>query len=75
MLQRKLDNALENHKSLQNDKTSSYEKMKILEEENMNLKKKVEKLKPLVDKLTLSSNKLELLLRDQKESKDKARIG
>ena len=47
----------------------------MLSNENMNLKKEVEKLKPLVDKLTLSSNKLELLLKNQKESSNKVGIG
>ena len=50
-------------------------KNRIFSNENINLKKEVEKLTPLVDKLTLSSNKLELLLKDQKDSSNKARIG
>ena len=70
-MQRNLDNALENLKSLQNDQ----EKVKSLEKENDDLKKEVEKLKSLVEKLMLSSNKLELILRDQKEYNNKARIG
>ena len=43
--------------------------------ENNELKKEVEKLKPLVEKLTLSSNKLELILKDQRISGNKAGIG
>ena len=46
-----------------------------LSNENINLKKKIEKLEPLVDKLTLSSNKLELLLKDKKDLNYKTRIG
>ena len=47
----------------------------MLNIENINLKKEVEKLKPLVDKLTLSSNKLELILKDHRDSNNKAGIG
>ena len=56
---------------MQNDQ----EKVKSLEKENDDLKKEVDKLKPLVKKLILSSNKLELILRDQKEYNNKAGIG
>ena len=47
----------------------------MLNNENIILKEEVEKLKPLVDKLTLSSNKLELILKDQRDSNNKAGIG
>jgi len=39
------------------------------------LQKEVEKLKSLVEKLTFSSNKLELILKSQRDSNNKARIG
>ena len=47
----------------------------MVSNENINLKKDVEKLKPLVDKLTLSSNMLELLLKDQNGSNNKSKMG
>ena len=47
----------------------------MLSNENINLKKEVEKLKPLVHKLILSSNMLELILKDHRDSNNKARIG
>ena len=46
---------------------------RTLNYENINLKKEIEKLKPIVDKMILSSNKLELLLTNIRDSK--ARIG
>ena len=52
-----------NNKALKNEKKMYLEKNKILNDENINLKKEVEKLKPLVEKLILSSNKLELILK------------
>ena len=47
----------------------------ILRDENKCLKREVKRLKPLVDKLTLSSNKLELILKNQREISSKAGIG
>ena len=70
ILQSKLNNVLNSKIALQYT-----EKIKSLEEENEILRKDVNQLKPLVDKLTLSSNKLELILRTQKDSTDKAGIG
>ena len=69
-----LQSELKNISETQN--TLHYEgKIKELEEENTNLKNEIEKLRPLVDKLTLSSNKLELILKNQRESNSKAGIG
>ena len=48
---------------------------RTLSYENINLKKEIEKLKPIVDKLTLSSNKLELLLTNKRDSDNKTKIG
>ena len=75
ILQRKLDNLSESVIVLNNEKTILYETNNILVAKNIDLKKEVEKLKPLVEKLTLSSNKLELILKEQKDSKSKAGIG
>ena len=46
-----------------------------LESENSNLKREIQKLKPIVDKMTLSSKKLELLLTSSRDSDDKTGIG
>ena len=46
-----------------------------LETENSNLKREIQKLKPIVDKMTLSSSKLELLLTSNRDSYDKTGIG
>ena len=46
-----------------------------LESENSNLKREIQKLKPIVDKMTLSSSKLELLLTSKRDSDDKTGIG
>ena len=43
--------------------------------ENINLKKEIEKLKLIIDKLILNSTKLELLLKDNKDSNNKTEIG
>ena len=43
--------------------------------ENINLKKEIEKLKPIIDKLMLRSNKLELLLTNKRDSDNKDEIG
>lgn len=56
-------------------KDECLQKYKALEQENENLQKEVQKLKPLINKLTLHSNKLELILRNQKGTYDKAGIG
>ena len=48
---------------------------KSLSSGNINLKKEIEKLKPIVDKMTLSSNNLELLLTNKRDSYNKAGIG
>ena len=42
--------------------------------ENIKLKKEIEKHKSIVDKLTLSSNKLELLLTNKRDSDNKSKI-
>ena len=54
---------------LENEKEVYIDDNKTLSNKNINLKKEIEKLKPIVDKLTLSSNKLELLLKDKKRFK------
>ena len=46
-----------------------------LESENSNLKREIQKLKPIVDKMTLSSKKPELLLTSSRDSDDKTGIG
>ena len=46
-----------------------------LESENLNLKREIQKLKPIIDKMTLSSSKLELLLTSKRDSYDKTGIG
>lgn len=46
-----------------------------LKQENENLQKQVQKLKSLVDKLTLTSNKVELILKNKKGVYDIAKIG
>ena len=46
-----------------------------LESENSNLKREIQKLKPIIDKMTLSSSKLELLLTSKRDSDDKTGIG
>ena len=77
VLQNELNASSENYIELEKKKKVYIEVNRILSIENINLKKKVyiEELKPLIDKLTLSSNKLELLLKDQKDSSNKAGIG
>ena len=75
VLQKELNVLSKNYSELEKEKNVYIEENKMLSNENINLKKEVEKLKPLVYKLTLSSNKLELLLKDQKESNNKVRIG
>ena len=47
---------------------------KSLSFENINLKKEIKKLKPIVDKMTLSSNKLELLLTNKRDLDNIAEI-
>ena len=56
-------------------KTSYINDNKSLSFENINLKKEIEKLKPIIDKMTLSSNKLELLLTNTRDADNKAGIG
>jgi len=60
---------------LKSKNSEFYNKNNTLLKENNDLKKEVEKLKPFVGKLTLSSNKLELIFKDQRISGNKAGIG
>ena len=46
-----------------------------LQSENSNLKREIQKLKPFVEKMTLSSKKLELLLSSSRDSDNKTGIG
>ena len=50
-------------------------KKSILFQENLNLKNEIVKLKPIVKKFTLSSNKLNMILKNQKVIYDKASLG
>ena len=50
-------------------------KIESLESENSNLKREIQKLKPFVEKMTLSSKKLELLLSSKRDSDNKTGIG
>ena len=61
--------------SLEKENEAYINDNKSLSSKNINLKKEIEKLKPIVDKMTLSSNKLELLLINKRDSDHKARIG
>ena len=75
VLQKDLNVQSKNYIELEKEKKVYIKDNRMLSNENINLKKEVEKLKPLVDKLTLCSNKLELLLKDQKDSRNKVGIG
>ena len=44
-------------------------------QKNLNLKNKIAKLKPIVEKFTLSSTKLQMILDNQKTVYDKANLG
>ena len=46
-----------------------------LKSENLNLKREIQKLKPFVEKMTLSSKKLELLLSSKRDFDNKTGIG
>ena len=47
----------------------------ILIQKNLNLKNKIAKLKPMVEKFTLSSTKLQMILDNQKAVYDKIGLG
>lgn len=72
-MQKELE-VLQRNKILEKKKNKSLQKLKDLKQENKNMQEKVQILKPLIDKLTLSSIKLELILRNQKKPCDKAEI-
>ena len=61
--------------SLKEENKAHVVNIESLESKNSNLKRKIQKLKPIVDKMTLSSNKLELLLTSSRDSDDKTGIG
>ena len=63
-LQNDINVLSENYIALEDEKRIYIEENRMLSNENTNLKTEVEKLKPLVDILILSSNNLELLLKD-----------
>ena len=50
-------------------------KTESLKTENLNLKREIQKLKPFVEKMTLSSKKLELLLSSKRDFDNKTGIG
>ncbi|WP_374695494.1 hypothetical protein ACEW7V_00195 [Areca yellow leaf disease phytoplasma] len=65
LLQKELHDFSEKIEKLKNENLLCERKNNDLLAENIELKKEVTKLKPLVEKLTLSSNKLELILKEQ----------
>lgn len=66
---------LQRNKVLEKEKDEYLQKYKALKQENKNLQNEIQRLKPLAYKLISSSNKLELILTNQKGAYDKARIG
>ena len=65
---------LKNQSLLKQAENFSIEKSTLLQE-NQSLKNEITKLKPIVEKFTLSSNKLNMILDNQKAVYDKAGLG
>ena len=65
---------LENQSLVKQAENLSIEKFTLIQE-NQNLKDEMNKLKSIVDKFTLSSNKLNMILENQKAIYDKAGLG
>ena len=75
ILQREFNDLLHTKNDIENEKNSCLEENHLLCSKNKILQIEVDRLKPLVDKLTLSSNKLELILKNQRDVGNKTGIG